>query len=190
MALDLKKKKTFEITINSHLFVRNNTDRFCIPFIQFPLMIHLANCNTVLQQKKLTLIKSTDIFQIFPILLVLICVFMCVSKAECRRIDTFKLSCRRRLLSSLDSKEMKPVNPRGNQSWIFIGKTDAEAEAPILWPSVAKNWLIGKKSWCWGRLKGGREGWGGWMASLTRWAWVWASSESWTGKLGMLQSMG
>ena len=90
------------------------------------------------------MIKSTAIFQIFPILPVLICVCMCVSKAECRRIDTFKLSCRRRLLSPLDSKEMKPVNPKGNQFWIFIGKTDAEVEAPILWPSDAKNWLIGK----------------------------------------------
>ena len=44
----------------------------------------------------------------------------------------------------LDCKEIKPVNPRGNQSWIFIGKTDAEAEVPILWPPDVKNWLIGK----------------------------------------------
>ena len=46
--------------------------------------------------------------------------------------------------SFLDSKEIKPVNPKGNQSWIFIGRTDAEAEAPILWPPDAKSWLIGK----------------------------------------------
>ena len=44
----------------------------------------------------------------------------------------------------LDSKEIKPVNPKGNQPWIFIGKTDAESEAPILWPPDAKNQLIGK----------------------------------------------
>ena len=48
--------------------------------------------------------------------------------------------------SPLDSKEIKPVNPKGNQSWIFIGRTDAEAEAPILWPPDVKNWLIGKDS--------------------------------------------
>ena len=48
------------------------------------------------------------------------------------------------LESPLDSKEIKPVNPKGNQSWIFIGRTDAEAEALILWPPDAKNWLIGK----------------------------------------------
>ena len=48
------------------------------------------------------------------------------------------------LESPLDCKEIKPVNPKGNQSWIVIGRTDAEAETPILWPSYAKNWLIGK----------------------------------------------
>ena len=48
------------------------------------------------------------------------------------------------LKSPLDCKENKPVHPKGNQSWIFIGRTDAEVEAPILWPPDAKNWLIGK----------------------------------------------
>ena len=48
------------------------------------------------------------------------------------------------LESPLDCKEIKPVNPKGNQPWIFIGRTDAEAEAPILWPSDAKSQLIGK----------------------------------------------
>ena len=48
------------------------------------------------------------------------------------------------LESSLDYKEIKPVNPKGNQPWIFIGRTDAEAEAPILWPPDVKSWLIGK----------------------------------------------
>ena len=48
------------------------------------------------------------------------------------------------LESPLDSKEIKLVNPKGNQNWIFIGGTDAEAETPILWPLDAKNWLIGK----------------------------------------------
>ena len=46
--------------------------------------------------------------------------------------------------SPLDNKEIKPVNPKGNQPWIFVGRTDAEAEAPILWPPDMKNWLIGK----------------------------------------------
>ena len=48
------------------------------------------------------------------------------------------------LESPLDSKEIKPANPKGNQSWIFIGRTDAEAETPVLWPPDANSWLIGK----------------------------------------------
>ena len=94
------------------------------------------------------------------------------------------------LESSSDCKETKPVHPKGNQSSIFIGKTDAKAEIPILWPPDVNNWLW-KRSWCWESLKAGEgddRGWGGWMASPTWWTWVRASSGSWgwTGKLGML----
>ena len=84
---------------------------------------------------------------------------------------------------------------RSNQSWIFIGRTDAEAETPILWPPDAKNWLIGKDPDVGKDLKAGGEGddrgWDGWMASLTQWTWVWVGSGRWcwTGP-GMLQSMG
>ena len=71
-----------------------------------------------------------------------------IKKAECQRIDAFKLWCWRRLLDCkrypLDCKEIQPVHPKGNQFWIFIGRTDAEAQAPILWPPDGKNWLIGK----------------------------------------------
>ena len=100
------------------------------------------------------------------------------------------------LKSPWDCREIRPVNPKGNQSWIFIRRADAEAEAPILWLPNVKSQLIGKKPWCWERLKEGGEGvsWERdvWMASLTQWAWVWASSGGWwwTGKPGMLQSMG
>ena len=62
----------------------------------------------------------------------------------CRLSSYFELWNWRRLLSPLDCKEIKPVNPKGNQPWIFIRRTDAEAEAPILWPPDTKNWLIGK----------------------------------------------
>ena len=65
-------------------------------------------------------------------------------KAECQRIDAFELWCWRRLESPLDCKEIQPVHPKGDQSWVFIGRSDAEAETPILWPPHAKNWLIGK----------------------------------------------
>ena len=70
----------------------------------------------------------------------------------------------RTLESPLDGKEIKPVNPEGNQSWIFIGRTDAEAETPILWSPVVKNWLIGKdpdagKDWRWRRRGQQRVRW-------------------------------
>ena len=93
------------------------------------------------------------------------------------------------LESPLDCKVIKPAHPKGNQSWIFIGRTDAEAEAPILCPT---HW---KRPWFWQRLKAGGEGddrgWDGWVASLTQWIWVWANSRRWwrTGKPGMRQSM-
>ena len=99
--------------------------------------------------------------------------------------------------SPLDCKEIKPVNPKGNQPWIFTGRTDAEAEALILWPPDIKNWLIRKSfPWFWERLmeegKGDDRGWDNWMESPMRWTWVWASFGSWwrTGKPGELLSMG
>ena len=62
------------------------------------------------------------------------------------------------LESPLDCKETKPVNPKGNQSWIFTGRADAETEAPILWPPDGKNWFIGKTLML-GNIEGGRRGW-------------------------------
>ena len=62
-----------------------------------------------------------------------------IKKAEHRRIGAFELWCWGRLESPLDCKEIQPVHPQGNQSWIFIGRTDAEAEIPILWPPDAKS---------------------------------------------------
>ena len=67
-----------------------------------------------------------------------------IKKAECQRIDAFKLWYWRTLESPLDSKEIKPVNPKGNQSWTFIGRTDAKAEASIFWPLDVKRQLNGK----------------------------------------------
>ena len=83
------------------------------------------------------------------------------------------------LQSPLDSKESKPVHPKENQPWIFIGRTDAEAEALILWSPDVKNQLW-KRSQLRRRLKVGGEGddrgWDGWKASPIQWTWVWAYS--------------
>ena len=86
------------------------------------------------------------------------------------------------LKSPLDCKEIQPVHPKENQPWLFIGRSDAEAKAPVLWPPGTKRWLIGK-DWCCKRLKGEGEGvnrgWDGWMALLTQQTWVWANSGRW-----------
>ena len=90
------------------------------------------------------------------------------------------------LESPLDCKEIQPVHPKGDQSWIFIGRTDAEAETPILWPPDLKNWLI------WKAPEGRRRGWQRMDGIPTGWTRVWVNSGSWwwTGRPGMLQSMG
>ena len=62
-----------------------------------------------------------------------------IKKAKCQRIDAFELWCWRRLLSPLDCKEIQPVHPKGDQSWVFIGRTDVEAETPVLWPPDTKS---------------------------------------------------
>ena len=100
------------------------------------------------------------------------------------------------LESPLDSKKIQPVHPKGDQSWVFIGRTDVEAETPILWPPDAKSWLIWKDPDVgkdWGQEKKGDDwGWDGWMASLTHWIWVWVKSGSWwwTGRPHVLGFMG
>ena len=99
------------------------------------------------------------------------------------------------LESPLDSKEIKPVNLKGNQPWIFIARTDAEAEAPYFGhlmqrtDSLEKTLMLGKIE---GRRRRNDRGWDDWMASLTQWTGGWASSRRWwrTGKSGVLQSMG
>jgi len=98
------------------------------------------------------------------------------------------------LESPLDCKEIQPVHSEDQPS-DFFGRNDAKAETLVLWPPHAKSRLIGK-DWCWEGLGEGGEGedrgWDGWMASLTRWAWVWVNSGSWwwTGRPGVLRFMG
>ena len=96
--------------------------------------------------------------------------------------------------SPLDCKEIQPVHSKGDQFWVFFGRTDAKAETAILWPPHEKSWLW-KRPWCWERLKarvkGDNRGWDGWMASPTQCTRVWVNSGTWwcIGRPGMLQSM-
>ena len=100
------------------------------------------------------------------------------------------------LESPLDWKEIQPVHSKGDQPWDFLGRNDAKAETPVLWPPHAKSWLIWKDSDAgrdWGQEeKGTDRGWDGWLASPTQWMWVWVNSGSWwwTGRPGVLRFMG
>ena len=155
----------------------------------------MTNLDSILKSRDITLPTKVHLVKamVFPVVMYG-CESWTIERAEHQRIDAFELWCWRRLLSPLDCMESKPVHPKGNQSWIFIGRTDAEAETPILWPPDVKNWFIWKdlnagKDW---RREKGTTGWDGWMASPTQWTWVWVSLRSWwwTGRPGMLQSMG
>ena len=101
------------------------------------------------------------------------------------------------LESPLGCKEIKPVNLKGNQSWIFIGRIHAEAETPILWPTDVKNSRIWKdpdagKDWRQEEKGMAEDEMVGCYHGLTLWTWVWASSKSWwwAGRPGIRQSMG
>ena len=89
------------------------------------------------------------------------------------------------------SKEIKPVSPKGNQLWIFFGRTIAEVEAPMLWPPDVKSCLIGKDPDAGGRRRRGRQSMG-WLDGITDWmTWIWASSGGYwrTGKPDMLHAI-
>ena len=148
--------------------------------------------DSILESRDITLWKKACLVKamVFPVVMY-----------WCKSWITKKLRCfwtvvlEEILESPLDSNEIKPVNSKGNELWIFFGRTDAENEAPILWPPDAKSRLIGK-DWCWERFsvagEGGKRGCDSLMASLTKWTWVWAySGKEWrTGQPGILQSVG
>ena len=102
----------------------------------------MTNLDSILKSRCITLPTKVCLIKamVFP-LVTYGCESWTIKKAEHQRIDTFELLCWRRLwrVRPLDYKEIQPVHPEGDQSWVFIGRTDAEAEAPILWPPDAKN---------------------------------------------------
>ena len=113
-------------------------------------------------------------------------IFICGALISQSRILWFQYSRR---------QEVQPVHPKGDQSWVFIGRTDGKTETPILWPPHAKSWLIEKTlmlGGIGGRRRRGNRGWDGWVASPTRWTWVSVNSGSWwwTWRPGVLRFMG
>ena len=150
----------------------------------------MTNLNSILKSRDITLPTNVRLVKtmVFPVVMYG-CESWTIKKAEHWRIDDFELLLEKTLESPVDCKEIQPVHPKRNQSWIFIGRTDAENETSVLWPPDGEELTHLKRPWCWERLKVGGEGddrgWDGWMASPTQWTWVWASSGSWwwTGRL-------
>ena len=149
----------------------------------------MKNLNSILKRRNNALLTNVHIVKpmVFPVVM-----YGCVfdhKESWAPKNWCFWTVVLEKTRESLDCKEIKQVNPKGNQSWLFIGRTNAKAETPMLWPPDAKNWLIWKdpdpgKDWR-QKEKGKTENEMVGLASLTRWAWVWASFRSWfwTGKL-------
>ena len=156
----------------------------------------MTNLDSILKSRDITLPKKVRLVNAMFFLLVMYGYeSWTIKKGECWRIDAFELWCWRRLLSPLDCKEIQPVHPKGDQSWVFIGRTCWSWNSNTLatWWKELTQW---KRPWCWEGLGAGGEGddrgWDGWMASPTRWTWVWVNSGSWwqTGRPGVLWFMG
>ena len=105
----------------------------------------MTNLDSILKSTDIGLPTKTCLVKaiVFPVVMYR-CESWTIKKAECWRTDGFELWCWKRLENSLGCKEIKPVHPKGNQSWIFSGRTDAKAETLILWPPDANNWLLWK----------------------------------------------
>ena len=108
----------------------------------------MTNLDSVSKSRSITLPTNTHIIKAMVFLVVMYrCEIWTIKNAECQRIDVagiWIVVLEKTLESPLDCKKIKPVHPKGHQPWIVIGRTDAEAETPILWPPHAKSWLIGK----------------------------------------------
>ena len=110
------------------------------------LLLGRKTMTSILKSRDITLPAKVHLVKamVFPVVM-WGCESWTIKKAKHQRIDAFELWCWRRLLRvPWTAKEINPVHPKGNQHWIFIGRTDAEAEAPILWPPDVKSWFIGK----------------------------------------------
>ena len=105
----------------------------------------VTNLDSILKSRDTTLLIKVHIVKamVFPVVLYG-CETWTIKKAECRRTGCWIVVLEKTLENPLYFKQIKPVTPKGNQPWIFFGRTDIEAEAPILWPPDAKSWFIGK----------------------------------------------
>ena len=137
----------------------------------------MTKLDSVLKSQDITLLTNVHIVKVmvFPVFMYG-CESWTIKKAECWRTDAFELWCWRRPLRVLGLQGDPTSHPKGNQSWIFLGRTVAAAEAPILWPPDVKSQLTGKhcdagKDESKGGGEGSSRGWDGWIASWTQRTW-------------------
>jgi len=149
----------------------------------------MASIDSILKSRDITLSTKVHLVKamVFPVVMYG-CESWTIKKAECRRMDAFELWCWRRLLRVPWTARRSVLGVHW-KDWCWNGNSSTLAT----WWEELTHW---KRPWCWERLKAGGEGdnrgWYGWTASLTQWTWVWGRSGSWwwTGKPGVLQSMG
>ena len=132
-------------TVSDFIFLgsRITADGDCSHEIKRHLLLGrkvMTNLDSIFKSRDITLPTKVhlDKAMVFPVVRYG-CESWTVKKAECRRIDVFELWCWRRLESPLACKEFQPVHSKGDQPWVFIGRTDAKAETPILWPPDVKS---------------------------------------------------
>jgi len=156
----------------------------------------MTNLDSLLKSRDITLPTKVHLVKamVFPVV-IHGCESWTIKKAEHWRIDAFELWCSRRLLRvpwtvrRSNQSILKEISPEYSLEGLML---KLKLQHLATW---REKWAPLKRPWCWGRLKAGGEGndrgWNGWMASLTLWTWVWASSRNWgwTGKPGVLQSM-
>ena len=157
----------------------------------------MTNLDSILKSRDITLPTKVRLIKAmgFPVVMYA-CESWTIKKAECWRIDDFELWCWRRLFRvpwtarTSNQSTLKEISPEYSLEALMWSWNSSTLTT---WCEELTHW---KRPWCWERLKAGGEGddrgWDGWMASLTQWTWVWASSGScwWTGNPGVLQSMG
>ena len=142
----------------------------------------MTNLDSILKSRDITLLTKTHLVKamVFPVVRHG-CESWTMKKTEHQRIDAFELWCWRRLLRVLEGKEIKPVNPKGNQSWIFVGRTDAEYFGYVMFrtDSLEKPLMLGKIE----RPERRGQQRMRWLDGIIDWwRWIWASSGSWCGQ--------
>ena len=156
----------------------------------------MTNLDSIFKSRDITLPTKVHLVKamVFPVVMHG-CESWTIMKAEPQRIGFWTVVLEKTLESPLDCKEIQPVHPKGDQSWVFIGSTDLKLKFQYFVHLMQRVDSL-ERPWSWDGMRAGGEGddrgWDGWMASPTWWTWVWVNSRSWwwTGKPGVLQFMG